>query len=72
MGEVMTTEEMLKHLVKEVEEIKDRLFIDNGRESIQSKINRHERWIKILSWVAVASGGSLITIATTFIIRHFS
>ena len=36
----------LKELKEGQERMQQQLFIDNGAESIQSKINRHDRWIK--------------------------
>lgn len=27
-------------------DLRNRLFVDNGAECIQSKINRHDRWIR--------------------------
>jgi tetrahydromethanopterin S-methyltransferase subunit G len=60
----------------EFQELKDicskiyaKLFEDNNGECIQSKLNRHERWIGILKWCAVSIGSILIIIITTLITR---
>lgn len=34
--------------------LSDRLFIDNGSESLQSKMNRHDIWIKRATGVGIA------------------
>ena len=56
-------------ILKEIKTIQKGLFIDNGDESVQSKLNRHERWIKIMGWLAVTIGGILGSVATTIIIH---
>ncbi len=41
--------ERFDEILTAVHEIQNRLWKDNGKESIQSTINRHDKWIK---WVA--------------------
>lgn len=43
-----------------------RLYIDNGAESIQSRLNRHERWIKGMAWLCgIAASASVATLVAT-------
>lgn len=46
------------HIKEKLDHMSNRLFIDNGSESFQSRLNRHDRWIKgvmaIVSAIALA------------------
>ena len=57
-------------ILTEIKTIQRGLFIDNGEESVQSKLNRHERWIKIWGWLAVTIGGILSSVAAAIIIHR--
>ncbi len=46
----------LAEIKKGINKIFDKLFIDNGGESFQSRINRHDIWIKRMTAVLVAIG----------------
>lgn len=56
--------DQFQSLHKAVKNLSDRLFIDNGAESLQSKMNRHDIWIgratKIGLAVAIAVFGLCI------------
>ena len=41
-------------LNKKIDNLSQRLFIDNGKESIQSKMNRHDIWISRATKVGLA------------------
>lgn len=41
-------------LHKKIEGLSNRLFIDNGAESLQSKMNRHDIWIKRATGIGIA------------------
>jgi len=49
-----------EEILTEIRELRDRLFVDNGGESIQSRLNRHEKYIKIWNWFLVIMGGAII------------
>ncbi len=36
-------------IIEEIRDLKNRLFIDNSNECLQSKVNRHNRWIKAVA-----------------------
>lgn len=42
----MDIEKQFAELHKKLDKLFERLFIDNGDECLQSKINRHGAWIK--------------------------
>jgi len=43
-------------LFEKLDSLNNRLFFDNGGESMQSKINRHDRWIKVITGILGAIG----------------
>ncbi len=51
--------------------ITNKLFVDNGGESYQSRLNRHDRWIKAVMAVIAVLGVSVIGIIADLIVRHF-
>lgn len=57
-------------ILKEIKTIQKGLFIDNGEESVQSKLNRHERWIKVWGWLAITIGGIIGSVAAAIIIHR--
>ena len=59
-----------KEILTEIKTIQKGLFIDNGEESVQSKLNRHERWFKIFGWLAVTIGGIIGSVAAAIIIHR--
>jgi hypothetical protein len=52
------------HEIKEqIERLNKRLYVDNGTESLQSRLNRHERYIHALGWLCgTAAAASIVTI----------
>ncbi len=61
-------------ILKEIKTIQKGLFIDNGEESVQSKLNRHDRILvrtaKLYLWIAGALGGILGSVITALIIHR--
>jgi hypothetical protein len=55
------------HVLQKLESIEKRLFHDNGRISIQTRLDRHEQVIRGMLWALSVIGGALIasTIALT-------
>ena len=51
--------------------ITNKLFVDNGGESYQSRLNRHDRWIKAVMAVIVVLGVSVLGIIADLIVRRF-
>lgn len=50
-------------------EINDRLYKDNGKLSIQTRLDRGDRILGILCWVTSVAGGAIIVSAVAFIWR---
>ena len=48
----------------------NRLFIENGNESLQSKINRHDRWIKGVCVSIFALGVPMIIWIIQWLIKN--
>ena len=42
--------EQFDKIISQLDNIEKRLFIDNGKECIQSKINRHDGFLKVIGW----------------------
>ncbi|MFA5187294.1 MAG: hypothetical protein WC551_12520 [Patescibacteria group bacterium] len=40
-------------------ELNNRLYKDNGRKSVQSMLNDHDRVLRVLIWIACTTGGIL-------------
>ncbi len=53
--------------------LNDRLYKDNGHRSIQSKLNDHERILRVVIWVAcivgVATIGNIVLIGREIIMK---
>lgn len=48
-----------------LDDIHRKLYIDNGAESIQSRLNRYERWIRGMAWLCgIAASASVVTLVT--------
>ena len=47
-------------LLGKMESIEKRLFHDNGRVSMQTRIDRHEQALRLLLWVVGIIGGTLL------------
>jgi hypothetical protein len=48
-------------LLEKLESIEKRLFKDNGRVSMQTRIDRHEQALRLLLWVVGIIGGTLLS-----------
>ena len=62
-GEYMTRKACdRKHqqLLDAINTLNDRLYKDNGRRSIQSIINDHDRILRVLMWVVTVTGAAII------------
>ena len=46
--------EQFEHLKTKMDRLTQRLYIDNGSESLQSKMNRIERWISLATRIGIA------------------
>lgn len=51
-----------------LKQINDRLFVDNGNLSIQTRLDRHGRWIKVAMAITTAISLAILGIAT-FVIK---
>lgn len=60
-----------EEILAEVRDLKKRLFIDNGIESVQSRLNKHDRVIKIWCWIICVVGVATITGLANQIVEHF-
>ena len=50
-----------------LDKFNDRLFMDNGRECLQSKINRHDDWVKRFGGFLVCLWGVVIIVITALV-----
>ena len=57
MSETEQYKEVCKGEFAEINSKLDRLFMDNGNESFQSKLNRHDLFLKRVTWL-----GCVVTI----------
>lgn len=73
MDHLETYEKICKDKFDEIlstlKSLEKRLFIDNGEDCIQSKLNRCVHWVKIWGWLAVTIGGILSSVAAAIIIH---
>ena len=59
-------------ILTEIRDMKKRLFIDNGTDSIQSRLNKQERTISAWCWVVGIIGAAALTgLADVIITRLF-
>lgn len=54
-----------------LDKMMNQMFVDNGSESWQSRLNRHDRWIKAVMVVIGVIGVSVVGIIADLIVRHF-
>jgi hypothetical protein len=50
-----------EHVLAKLTSIENRLFHDNGRLSIQTRLDRHEQVIRCILWALMVIGGALLT-----------
>lgn len=50
-----------KTLLEKLESIEKRLFKDNGRVSMQTRLDRHEQVLRLLLWGLGIVGGTLLS-----------
>jgi len=62
-------EETDKLILSKLDSFDKKLFMDNGAECLQSKINRHDRWIKAVAGFLVVLGAATTTIAVRLITK---
>lgn len=61
-----------EEILTEIRDLKSRLFIDNGIESVQSRLNKHDRTIKIWCWVIGVIGAAALSGLANQIVEHFT
>lgn len=54
-----------ERVLAKLDSIERRLFVDNGRASIQTMLDRHEQIIRALLWTVSAVIGALLFIGVT-------
>lgn len=59
-----------KELMTAITNISDRLYRDNGKRSIQSILNDHDRILKVLCWVLTVAGSAAIVALVGLIIER--
>ena len=52
----------IEALKEDVDRLERRLYVDNGSPSIQTRLDRHERFIKIANFISYAAITAVITI----------
>jgi len=55
-----------------IKTLDDRLYRDNGRISIQTRLDRHERMLAGLCWALSIGGGALIVLVVGFVFRFMT
>lgn len=60
--------EVTKELFLKLESIEKRLFHDNGRLSIQTRLDRHEQVIRGLIWALSVVGAALLTTLVALVV----
>ncbi len=65
----------LDSIIAEQKTLNDRLYKDNGKRSIQSILNDHERILRVMIWIACAVGVAAISncvlVVRELLVRHF-
>ncbi len=75
-GEFVTREgcgEVSRRVLEKLDQIERRLFRDNGTLSIQTRLDRHERVLRVLLWAASVMAGTLLaswTLGLYSLARH--
>ena len=52
--------EVSRRVLEKLDQIERRLFRDNGTLSIQTRLDRHERVLRVLLWAASVITGTLL------------
>jgi hypothetical protein len=65
------TLERHREVLDKIEALERRLFKDNGRLSIQTRLDRHEQILKVLAWAMSVVGGALLTSAVAGLVLLF-
>jgi len=55
--------ELIQQLIEKLDSIERRLFRDNGRLSVQTRLDRHEQVIRGMLWALSVIGAALLTSA---------
>lgn len=63
----MNDQEFQEHVVHKLEELDKRLFKDNGSLSLQSKINKNTRDLKLITGLFTFLGTCILGLITFFI-----
>ena len=70
MSPARTQDERFDALGQQLQDIHDRLFVDNGRVSLQTRLDRIDRLTTILAWTLTAlAGAGIATIVPPLIHR---
>ena len=68
----MAIQQKQDEFMVELKSINQRLYIDNGKPCIQSRLNRNERLLSVAIWVTVVVCATSLTQITRSIISHFA
>lgn len=63
--------EELQGIRASVEEIHDRLFVDNGRTSMQTRLDRIERIAAVLTWAVATLGAAMLSGLGAYLAHRF-
>ena len=56
-------------ILSAIQTLDDRLYRDNGRLSIQTRLDRHERFLNALCWVLSIAGSTIIVAMIGLILK---
>ena len=66
--------ERFDEILIKIEQLHNKLFLDNGSECLQSKINRHDGWIKrvcvALGFVATVLIGVILCVLRIYLMKN--
>ena len=62
--------EELQGIRASVAEIHERLFVDNGRTSMQTRLDRIERIAAVLTWAGASLGAAMLSAVGAFIVNR--
>tara|TARA_S200000501_G_scaffold377456_1_gene435924 strand:- start:1387 stop:1647 length:261 start_codon:yes stop_codon:yes gene_type:complete len=59
---IKNSTEAIDELKIQVEKLERRLYVDNGSPSIQTRLDRHERFIKYANLISYTAIGAVVTL----------
>ena len=61
--------DLLTRMESKIDEIHSRLFVDNGTPCFQTRLDRHDSVIKVITWLAGTTATAVIGVVVALIIK---